>query len=182
MSQRLPDTLFEQDRVQLGPQRTKWFLRTIIDLKELPLTVVCSALTTAFTLHAEGIDHVIYADHATREGALFLLLDFILHPSPTVMILACILLGCSVSSFIIRHRREDRFQAFVFAAIIVWGALLGYGVNSSLNLVMLGFVPWSMAIAMVVSSIGHSFGRWWWRHRFPEPLVSDQKGSDFFKV
>jgi len=65
--------------------------------------------------------------------------------------------------------------------MVAWGALLGYGLGSSLNLIMLGFVPWSLSIAMLASGLGHSIERFR-RLRFPEPFMSDEKERDLLKV
>jgi hypothetical protein len=204
MPQRILDSRCQQDEVHLNPQWTTWLLKTLVDLRELPPTLVCSAITTVFTLHAEGTNNAIHVravaalteyslslteyrayemqnDNIASERALFRLFEWVLHPSAAMMIWACVILGCSLSSFVFRHRRQDRFQISVFSVAIAWGILLGYGVGSSLNLIMLGFVPWSLAVAVLLSGTGHSFGRFWC-HRYPEPYPSDGKERILAKV
>jgi len=181
MSQQIADCRFEQDEGHSNLKWSTWLLRSLLDLRELPPTLVCSVITTVFTLHAEGSDHGVHEISIASKGVMFRFLDFLLHPSPAVMIWACVILGCSVSSFVFRHRRQDRFQALVFGVVIAWVVILAYGIGSSLNLILLGFVPCSLTIAMLLSSIGHSCVRF--RHcRSARPLAPDEKGRDIMKV
>lgn len=82
-----------------------------------------------------------------------------IHPSPGVMLTSCLVLGCSISSFLYRHQHSDAYQPVVFFVIIVWAIVLGYGVGASANMVMLGFVPWATCAAMLLSGCGHAMLR-----------------------
>ncbi len=81
--------------------------------------------------------------------------DFILDPSPTLMLGACLLLGCSISSFAYRRQGDDRYQTPVFALSVAAATVSGLALGVSTNLIMLGLIPWSLCTAMVVSVVVH---------------------------
>jgi uncharacterized membrane protein YfcA len=79
----------------------------------------------------------------------------ILDPSPAVMLIFCIIIGCAVSSYCYRRQEEDRFQAPIFALLIVIATTLGFGLRVNANLIMLGLVPWALCFSMVASTAVH---------------------------
>jgi hypothetical protein len=80
---------------------------------------------------------------------------FILDPPPALMLGACLLLGCSISSFAYRRQRDDHYQTPIFALSVVAATVSGLALGVSTNLIMLGLIPWSLCTAMVVSVIAH---------------------------
>jgi hypothetical protein len=75
------------------------------------------------------------------------------------MLAACLVLGCSVSSFVYRRQDRDPAQAAVFLMFIIWAVVLGRaGLGASANLVMLGCVPWALCAAMPASAAVHLIG------------------------
>ena len=171
-----------------------WLISTLVDLREFYLTSLCAIVTTCFTLYAEGQDEILHVGivvsrkpmiltlaHNRQETRLLTaqynasgLLDVLVHPSPAVMILACAVLGCSISSFIFRHRRQDQYQIIVFTILIACAATVGGALSSSLNLILLGFIPCSLSFAMLLSGTGHSLARFL-RSRSCQALVVDEK-------
>ena len=71
------------------------------------------------------------------------------------MLVSCLALGCSVSSFVYRRQDRDPAQAIVFLVFVTWAVALGCGVGVSANLIMLGFMPWALCAAMPVSVTVH---------------------------
>ncbi|KAK7743680.1 hypothetical protein SLS62_010512 [Diatrype stigma] len=89
------------------------------------------------------------------------LLDNLTRPSGTLMLGACLALGCSLSWW--THRRRDRgdvCQGPVFAAWAAWAACVGVGgLGYSAEAVVLGLVPWALCAAAICSYVGHALWR-----------------------
>lgn len=75
------------------------------------------------------------------------------------MFAACLVLGCSVSSFLYRHQQDDPYQPLVLTVAIAGSVAMGHLVGASLNMIILGFVPWAACVAMVLSACGHALLR-----------------------
>ena len=71
------------------------------------------------------------------------------------MLSCCLILGCSVSSFIYRRQERDRFQTPLFLLVTGIAITLGIGVHVHPNLIMLVLIPWALCFAMIISSLGH---------------------------
>lgn len=87
------------------------------------------------------------------------LLVLVTHPAPGLMLGACILLGCCLSSFAHRRQDEDCYQAVVVVLLAIWGAALGKAIGASANMITLGFIPWALCAAMPLSFFGHAVVR-----------------------
>ncbi|KAG0650843.1 hypothetical protein D0Z07_2281 [Hyphodiscus hymeniophilus] len=81
--------------------------------------------------------------------------SFILDPSPVLMLVFCIVLGCSVSSFCYRHQEQDRAQAPIFIFTVVTAATFGLELRISANVIMLELIPWVLCFSMVFSTAVH---------------------------
>lgn len=84
----------------------------------------------------------------------------LLHPTPELMLCSCLIFGCCVSSFVHRRQGQDPLQFAVYAAFLAGAITAGFGFGASTNLILLGYLPWAMCIAMAVSLFGHSLYRW----------------------
>lgn len=91
-------------------------------------------------------------------------LGIILDPYALSLFVSCILLGCSISSFTHRRQGHDRCQSLILAFAILTATTIGFGLGIDSNLIMLGFVPWALILAMVLSVFVHWTIR---RHRRP---------------
>lgn len=89
----------------------------------------------------------------------FWLVDFIFHPSAGVLLWSCVVLGGSVSSFLSRNHQLDTHQALVFLLFLVGAIALGQAVTASSNITILVLLPWSLCLAMLVSSCCHFLAR-----------------------
>lgn len=78
-------------------------------------------------------------------------IHFDVNLSPGLVLACCLILGVSVSSFIYRRQDEDPDQAVIFLFMIIVAIVLGYATGASLNLIVLGWVPWAVDAAMVIS-------------------------------
>ncbi|KAJ2902563.1 hypothetical protein MKZ38_000393 [Zalerion maritima] len=84
----------------------------------------------------------------------------IVNPSPALVLASCLVLGCSVSSFIHRRQDHDPAQTAVFATFVVFAVVLGRaGLGANANFIVLGCVPWALCAAMPVSLAVHFFTR-----------------------
>lgn len=86
-------------------------------------------------------------------------LGIFLYPSPELMLCSCLIFGCCVSSFAHRRQGQDVLQFPIYAAALAGGVAMGYVFNASTNLILLGYLPWAMCMAMAVSLFGHSLFR-----------------------
>ena len=103
-----------------------------------------------------GSQHQINGQLAVKQTAAG---DFLLHPTPELMLCCCLIFGCCVSSFAHRRQDEDGLQLVVYAVFLVGAIVVGYGLEASANLILLGYVPWAMCVAMAASLSGHHFYR-----------------------
>ncbi len=78
------------------------------------------------------------------------------------MLVSCLVLGLSISSFAYRRQEQDPSQVIVLLLLLIGAVTVGYGAGASANLILLGYVPWATCAAMVISYGGHSLLR---RHR-----------------
>lgn len=76
------------------------------------------------------------------------------------MLGSCVVLGCSLSSYIQRREEKDRFQIIIFVVMAIWGITVGRGVGASTHLIALSLVPGALCTSMLLSFTGHEFGRW----------------------
>ncbi|ORY66213.1 uncharacterized protein BCR38DRAFT_429612 [Pseudomassariella vexata] len=155
-------------------------LMVFSELFELFPSVICCVVSTSYIYHADqsGVDadqlHTPLFPSSRVVG--FLHLDFITDPSPGLMLGSCVVLGCCLSSFAHRRQDEDRYQTGIFVTLAIWAVLLGRGVGASYNMITLGFVPWALCAAMLLSFGGHSVGRWLvGRRRKEVESVTDNK-------
>lgn len=84
---------------------------------------------------------------------------FVFDPSPTVMIGACLVLGCVISSFAYRRQEDDRFQAPIFVLAITAATISGLALDVNANVIMLVLIPWALCTAMILSTVIHWFLR-----------------------
>lgn len=146
---------------------------------EISLVVLCSLITTSYTLHNEirvGTFLLITAAstnesdqastpagskpqvHAFDPGYFTIIFD----PSPGILLGSCIVEGCAISSFAYRRQAKDRFQAPIFVSAITGATIFGLAWGINANIIMLAFIPWSVCFAMITSSMGH-----WLARRYP---------------
>lgn len=83
-----------------------------------------------------------------------------LDPSAGVMFGCCLVLGCSVSSFLYRHGQDDPCQAFLFVFNVMGSIAVGKLAGASFNMILLGYIPWAVCIAMFCILCGHVLARW----------------------
>lgn len=75
------------------------------------------------------------------------------------MLCSCLVFGCCVSSFVHRRQEQDRFQFLVYAVFLSGAATIGFGFGAGANLILLGYLPWAMCMAMAASLYGHGLHR-----------------------
>ncbi|TVY67492.1 hypothetical protein LSUE1_G008886 [Lachnellula suecica] len=153
-----------------SPDRTDDFLRinctppTLATCWEMLIVSFCSVITTSYTLHnelrvaLESHEQILAFDpgHVT----------FIFDPSPVVMLGACLVLGCAISSFAYRRQDGDRFQAPIFVFAITAATVFGLAMDVNANIVMLALIPWALCGAMIFSTGVHWFLRRCFRERY----------------
>ncbi|KAF7912967.1 uncharacterized protein EAF01_001988 [Botrytis porri] len=129
-----------------------------------PLIAMISAtVTTRYTLyHEQGRINPSNKpmSYTINSGSLGVVLD----PYALSLLASCILLGYSISSFTHRRQGHDRCQSFILVSAILMATTIGFGLGIDSNLIMLGFIPWALILAMVLSVFIHWTAR---RHRRP---------------
>jgi hypothetical protein len=71
------------------------------------------------------------------------------------MLGACLLLGCSISSFAYRRHEQDEYQTHIFVLAIAASTAFGYILGINANIVMLGLIPWALCTAIIFSIAVH---------------------------
>jgi len=87
------------------------------------------------------------------------------------MLASCLVLGCSVSSFIYRRQQWDPFQVLVFLLFLAVAVTVGGGVGASGPLILLGYAPWALCGAMISSYAGHCL----WRRRLSRNVACERE-------
>jgi len=81
--------------------------------------------------------------------------EWILDPPPALMLIACLVLGCAISSFAYRRQEGDKFQTQIFLLAITSATVFGLSLGINANVIMLGVIPWALCLAMVGSVAVH---------------------------
>jgi len=71
------------------------------------------------------------------------------------MLIACLILGLSISSFAYRRQEGDRFQTPIFVLAITSATVFGLALGVNANVIMLGVIPWALCLAMIGSVAVH---------------------------
>ncbi|KAF5869976.1 uncharacterized protein Bfra_010121 [Botrytis fragariae] len=125
------------------------------------IAMVSATVTTRYTLYYEQrriISNTKPMGYTFISGRLSVILD----PYALSLLASCLLLGCSISSFTHRRQVHDRCQSLILVFAILTATTIGFGLGIDANLIMLGFVPWALILAMVFSVFVHWTVR---RHR-----------------
>lgn len=69
-------------------------------------------------------------------------------------------LGCAITSFVFRRHEKDRFQTPVVLGMLIVAIAVGRAMGASANLILLGWIPWALDVAMVLSVVSHSAFGW----------------------
>ncbi|ROW10928.1 hypothetical protein VMCG_01011 [Cytospora schulzeri] len=120
---------------------------------ELVLTTLCSFATS---------EHVFHMERMVANGKRTICPPFIhfdLHLSPGQVLASCLIFGVSVSSFVYRRQDKDPAQAVVFLVVVLVVIALGFGSGASMNIILLGWLPWAADVAMVISVWNHYLSR-----------------------
>jgi len=116
-------------------------------------SLICSAYTLRYedrnTILPDSVPQVQLPDPGDGYSSL------ILDPPPALMLGACLLLGCSVSSFVYRRQEEDKYQTLIFCGTLTAATLFGIAQEAHANLIMLGLIPWGLCLAMIFSIATH---------------------------
>ena len=77
------------------------------------------------------------------------------NPGPGMMLGACLMFGCSISSYSYRRQELDRYQTVFFVVAVCVACTLGTISGSNPNFIMLGYIPWGLCVAIVASAVSH---------------------------
>jgi hypothetical protein len=153
---------------------------TLATCWELLFATFCSLLVTSYTLHHEERVSSAVQHNPSRFALLLCLISqqdsvspsndseyqvpafkpdghfgFILDPPPALMLGACLVLGCAISSFAYRRQEQDKLQTPIFLGAIALATTIGFALGTNANLIMLGMIPWGLCSAMVLSTFVH---------------------------
>jgi len=122
---------------------------------EIIPVAISSKVTLEYILNAESRQRLIFGQHESTT-----VIPFIKRPSPELMLVSCLVLGLSVSSFAYRRQEHDPFQVIVLLFLLAGAVAVGIAAGATVNLILLGYVPWAICAAMMISYAGHSHLRW----------------------
>jgi len=128
----------------------------VSEVSEIIPAVLCAFITWEYTSGAESSQE--YGDSHNQlvvAGSP----DFLIHPSPWLMLVSCLTFGCCVSSFVYRRQQKDPCQAVVFILAFACVGVVGYGFGASANMIMLGYLPAATCASMTLSVVAHSLVR-----------------------
>ncbi|KAI0021015.1 hypothetical protein F4780DRAFT_308097 [Xylariomycetidae sp. FL0641] len=125
-----------------SPRRTS----VLTELAELAPAVACSIINTSYI--------------SERQSASSPPTFPYVHSSPILVVGACVVLGCCVSSYTYRRRQQDQYQTTVFVVAIAWALCVGLAVGCSADMILLAMVPWAINMAIFSSFLGHAAVRW----------------------
>jgi hypothetical protein len=130
---------------------------TLATCWEIILAIFCSLICSAYALHHEDRDPTVKTSDVDVQLPLGNTehFEWILDPSPVVMLGACILLGCAFSSFAYRRQEQDKYQTSIFILAITSGIAFGAWLGVTTNVIMLGLIPWALCMAMISSIAVH---------------------------
>lgn len=168
--------------------------KTFATCWEILIATFCSVLCFSYIIHVEGRDNPVFSPsclpyfisdqlqgfspHLYFPPAGEGFFSWILNPSPALMLVGCIILGCAVSSFAYRRHESDRHQIPIFGLTISAALLVGSLIGYHMHFVLLGMLPWAACFAMIASVCVHAFGRRCCHHSSTEIdlLVRCEKG------
>ncbi|KAK4185534.1 hypothetical protein QBC35DRAFT_389333 [Podospora australis] len=134
----------------------------VAEAPEILIAILCSIVTWEFTVQNDlgrkygALQEQQQEYHLTLEEPTR---AFLFHPSPGLMLGSCLVFGCCVSSFAQRRQSQDPLQFVVFLVVLGAAALVGYGLQASTNLILLGYLPSATCAAMTISISGHGLYR-----------------------
>ncbi|KAK1834827.1 hypothetical protein QBC39DRAFT_342961 [Podospora conica] len=142
------------ERRQREAELWSWMSQTL----EISIGSACSVITWRFIVQNESTreSDSIGGQNGEEQRTAG---DFLLYPSPGLMLCCCLVFGCCVSSFAHRRQDEDGLQLVVFTVFLAGAVVVGYALEASANLILLGFIPWAMCAAMATSLSGHHLYR-----------------------
>ncbi|KAH6690256.1 hypothetical protein BKA61DRAFT_625767 [Leptodontidium sp. MPI-SDFR-AT-0119] len=129
--------------------------QTLATCWELLFATFCSLLCSSYAIHHDESGII---SRGAESQTIFVdtsYFAFILNPSPTLMLFACLILGCSISSFAYRRQQKDRYQSLIFVLAITTSTIFGLSLGINANLIMLGLIPWALCFAMACSVAVH---------------------------
>ncbi|KAK0745947.1 hypothetical protein B0T18DRAFT_140226 [Schizothecium vesticola] len=142
-------------------ERRQWALdlwNCLSETLEISIGSACSVITWRFVVQDEAMREGDSMDgqHAEEQRTAG---NFLLYPSPGLMLCCCLVFGCCVSSLAHRRQEEDKLQLVVYTVFLSGAVVVGHALEASANLILLGFVPWAMCVAMATSLSGHHLYR-----------------------
>ncbi|KAH7400052.1 hypothetical protein BKA64DRAFT_473670 [Cadophora sp. MPI-SDFR-AT-0126] len=129
--------------------------QTLATCWEILFSAFGSLLCSSYAIHHEEPSFTESGSSMIAEAIDTSYFAFILNPSPTLLLFACLLLGCSISSFAYRRQREDVYQSLFFIVSITVSTIFGLALGMNANLIMLGLIPWALCFAMMCSVAIH---------------------------
>ncbi|PVH89404.1 hypothetical protein DL98DRAFT_101414 [Cadophora sp. DSE1049] len=129
--------------------------QTLATSWEILFATLGSLLCSSYAIHHEEPYSTAIGSSMIEKAIDTSYFAFMLDPSPTLMLFACLILGCSISSFAYRRQREDVYQSLIFILAITISTIFGFTLGINANLIMLGLIPWALCFAMMCSVTIH---------------------------
>jgi hypothetical protein len=120
---------------------------------ELVPAIACSFISFSYVDRVERPDNTLCNRSCKRYLSS---LQTIANPSPGLLLGACLVLGCRVSSYYQRRRDLDAYQAHLLVFWIVWVVFVALRTGSSTNMAALGILPGALCSFMMSSCLLHA--------------------------
>jgi hypothetical protein len=133
----------------------------LVELIELVSMCVAALVTTIYAAHEERLHNgSAFSQNASDSGSTHgdslgffhapFVLPLVAEPSQSAVLVAGIVMGLAVSSFLFR-RQQRRNQGLAFLAVPIAVGATGLVLGASSHLVMLVLVPWTVCACMLVA-------------------------------
>jgi len=133
--------------------------RALIALWEIFPAAASAVITTCYAVQHENAinlqQHGELADTDFSAIPCSISSSWAMNPGPGMMLGACLTFGCSISSFSYRRQELDRYQTIFFVVAICVACTSGAISGSNPNLIMLGYIPWALCVAIIASALSH---------------------------
>ncbi|KAM7194304.1 hypothetical protein V8F20_008051 [Naviculisporaceae sp. PSN 640] len=157
---------------------SSWISNWVSETTEIVLGTICGYITWQFMVQNESARGQECGNNNGQDAAGCRDFDIsrLFTPSPALMLVSCLVFGCCVSSFVHRRQDKDPLQFLVYLVLLGSVVIAGYQSEASANMILLGYLPWTMCLAMATSITGHSLYRQW-RQEVDTRLGEMEKGE-----
>ncbi|KAH8800855.1 hypothetical protein F5884DRAFT_809078 [Xylogone sp. PMI_703] len=134
-----------------------WF-QSLWTCYEILLVVVSSIITSAYAFTHNKRSSGSDGERIEPQPIISLFQDpkFSVDPSPTLVLVSCLVCGLSVSSHTYRHPKRRG----IVVLVVVTACCVAFYLNISASLILAVVIPWAVSITMICSMLHQRMPRW----------------------